>query len=663
MTMTWGEITSPPRRSRRRAVVFLCAFVFALAGSLIYVYTRPAEYRALARLQIAPAAVVTRPAEAKETPTVAADAKAFLTEVQVLTSRPLLQNVFDRVKESGLPPDLGPDPIAAMQQMLHAEPVAGTQIVELSAESPEQALVAPLVNTVVGAYRQHVADVYKGSATSTYGEVNDEVGKLDQEVTANRQAVDAFRARYDIVSMEHKENDVLAEIDGLTQSYTEAKNRQAKAQARLQALRNSAATGKAIVRAEDDPTLADIEQRTSVLREQWQALQRRFTPAYLALDPNTKSLQARLENLENQLNTQRAASARAALAEAQEELSAAQSAAEKLRQNVTDNQKQAQEFATHLNEYRTLRQDLDHLEEMHRAALDRLMKLRASEQERAPRVELIESATSSSAPWRPDYRRDALIALAGSVVFGLFAAWFADFIAGPPVSPAIPSMIVQHSWVPTMLARETMIEPLSLAMPGSRQLPAPAALPRQLVDAEILALIRATTDDARLVVMALLSGLNTEELVALRWDEIDLSAGLIHVTGEDGRVVPLQEPLCGLLDARRPPQPEAAGTVLRGAKGDRLGIEEVGQLVQYGAHDAGLDRPQEVTPDALRYTWLSFLLRQGIRAADVSGVAGRVPHSDLVAYMQIHSPKARQPLDQIDRVLPVLRELARDGIG
>src|SRR5260370_33918 len=457
MTMTWGEVAPPPRRSRRRAVVFLCALVFALAGSLIYVYTRPAEYRAVARLQIAPAAVVTQPAEAKETPTVAADAKAFLTEVQVLTSRPLLQNVFDRVKESGLLPDLGPDPIAAMQQMLHAEPVAGTQIVELSAESREQALVAPLVNTVVDAYRQHVADVYKGSATSTYGEVNDEVGKLDQEVTANRQAVDAFRARYDIVSMEHKENDVLA----------------------------------------------DIEQRTSVLREQWKALQRRFTPAYLALDPNTKSLQARLENLENQLNTQRAASARAALAEAQEELSAAQSAAEKLRQDVADNQKQAQEFATHLNEYRTLRQDLDHLEEMHRAALDRLMKLRASEQERAPRVELVESATSSSAPWRPDYRRDALIALAGSVVFGLFAAWFADFIAGPPVSPAIPSMIVQHSWVPTMLGRETMIEPLSLAMPGRRQLSPPAVLPRQLADAEIMPLIAAPPRDARQDVWAL----------------------------------------------------------------------------------------------------------------------------------------------------------------
>ncbi len=178
-----------------------------------------------------------------------------------------------------------------------------------------------------------------------------------------------------------------------------------------------------------------------------------------------------------------------------------------------------------------------------------------------------------------------------------------------------------------------------------------------------MALIGATTEDARLAVLALLSGLSTKELVALRWEQIDRSTGMIHVSGEDGRAVPLYEPLRGLLDARRQVQPEAAGAILGNARGECLRIEEVEQLVQYGAHDAGLDRPQEVTPDALRYTWLSFLLRQGIRATDVSAVAGSIPHNELVAYMQIHSPKSRRPLDQIDRVLPELRELARDGIG
>jgi succinoglycan biosynthesis transport protein ExoP len=137
--------------SRRRAIVFSCAFVPAVVASLTYVYTRPAEYRAVARLQISPAAVVTQPAEAKDTPAVTTDAKSFLTEVQVLTSRPLLRDVLERLKSDGAGLDLGPDPVASAQRMLHAEPVEGTQVVQLSAEGPQPDFVTRLVNTVTEA--------------------------------------------------------------------------------------------------------------------------------------------------------------------------------------------------------------------------------------------------------------------------------------------------------------------------------------------------------------------------------------------------------------------------------------------------------------------------------------------------------------------------------
>jgi polysaccharide biosynthesis transport protein len=204
--------------------------------------------------------------------------------------------------------------------------------------------------------------------------------------------------------MEHKENDVLADIEGLSQSYTLANERLEKAKGRLDALK----TGKAVVRAKDEPALADLQQRISILREQWHEMQRRFTPAYLAVDSDAQGLQARLANLE-QLQAQIAASQRTAAAEAQEELASAQAAAERLRQDVAANQKQAQEFATHLNDYKAMREDLDHLEGMHRAALDQLAKLQASEAERAPSVQLVEAAAESLRPWRPDYRLEAAL--------------------------------------------------------------------------------------------------------------------------------------------------------------------------------------------------------------------------------------------------------------
>src|ERR1700704_4672984 len=607
--MAWVDAIPPHHRSRRRAITFVSALLFALASGLIYVYARPPEYRAAARLKITPAAMVSEASDTKSTPSVGTDATSFLSEVQILTSRPLLETAFERLREKGPIPELGADPVAEIQRSMRAEPTPGTQIVELTADNHQQGLVAPLVNTVIDAYREQTAAVYRGSAVSSYSDVKDEIGKLDLEIQARRQAVDAFRAQYDIVSMEHKENDVLAQIAGLSQSYTEARNRLAKAQAHLQALRNSIDAGKLVVRPKDDPVLTDIEQRASVLREQWQELQRRFTPAYLAFDPGAKSLQARLETLESQVKTQHATSARAALAEAQEEVAAAQTATERLRQDVAENQKHAQEFATHLNQYKALQQDLEHLEGMHRAALDRLAKLQASEKQRAPRIEVLQAASPSLASYWPDYNRDALIVVAGSVLFGLIAAWFADFLSGPQTFPAFPTITLRHSWLPMLLQGRDGIAPAAtLTASEIARLPAPTPMPRQLNDPEIAALIAATKEDNRVAVLGLLSGLSAEEVVALSWDEVNLADGVIRVVGAYGRTIPIEEPFRDLLAVQRERQPEATGTVLRGRRGISVDAQRLQQIVQHAAYDAGLDHPQELTPQALRHTWLVFLL-------------------------------------------------------
>ena len=654
--MAW--LNRPVRSSRRRAVAFFAAFLPAAAASLIWVYSQPPEYRAVARLQISPAAGVAQATEAKDAPAVVTDAKSFLTEVQVLTSRPLLQDVVDRLKGGGDLPDLGPDPVAAAQTMLHAQPIGGTQMVELSATGPHQRLVWRLVNTIAETYQQHVADAYRGATANSYGEVADELKALEAKITAKRDAVNAFRKQYDIVSMEHKENDVLADIEGLSQSYTLANERLEKAKGRLDALR----AGKAVVRAKDDPTLADLQQRVTVLREQWHEMQGRFTPAYLAFDADSKALQARLANLEQQLQAQIAASQRTAAAEAQEEFASAQAAADRLRRDVTENQKQAQEFATHLNDYKAMREDLDHLEGMHRAALDQLAKLQASEAERAPRAELVEAAAESREPWRPNYRLEAALGLGGAVALGLFAAWFVDFLAGP-AAPPVPAF-VQYAWAPALPEPRGELPPPPLAIGHDlARLPPPDPPPRELTDPEIGALVTAATEDARLVAVALLTGLTVEEISQLRWEDVDLAAATMRVGGADARTLALDEPMRALLAARQQRQEKPGDRVLQTPGGDRFAEGEVARVVLFAAYDAGLDRPQEITPSVLRYTLIGYLLRQGIRAADIDRVVGRVPHNELVAYMQLNSPATRRPIEDIERVLPALREIAAAGTG
>ena len=171
-------------------------------------------------------------------------------------------------------------------------------------------------------------------------------------------------------------------------------------------------------------------------------------------------------------------------------------------------------------------------------------------------------------------------------------------------------------------------------------------------------LMRATSDDGHLILTGLLSGLSAEEIVALDWDQIDLDAGTIQVSGESARTLPLNDALRNLIAARRASQPEPAGTLLRSPSGSPLPLDDIRSLVMYAAYDAGLDGAEEVTPRIIRHTYLVYLLRQGIRFADIGRIVGRLPQEELAAYMRFAPSQPRLPLEQIDLVLPALRRPA-----
>ena len=215
----------------------------------------------------------------------------------------------------------------------------------------------------------------------------------------------------------------------------------------------------------------------------------------------------------------------------------------------------------------------------------------------------------------------------------------------------------QQSWWPLAVGRDVAATSPPLLAAETARLLAPDPLPRELTDTEIAALLRAANDDGRLLVTGLLSGLSAEEIVALDWDQIDLDAGTIRMSGESPRTLPLNDPLRQLIIARRALQPQAAGAVLRSPPGGPLPLDDIRSLVMYAAYDAGIEGADEVTSQALRYTYLIYLLRQGIRFADLGRIVGRLPQEELAAYMRFAPSQPRRPLEQIDPVLPALRDM------
>lgn len=661
-----GDPAAAARRiNRRRLTVFLIAFSLTLLPGLAWNLLRSPEYRANARVQIKPGTV------SSQTVTTFAGSSAelapgqridLLTQAQLLTSRPLLEEVLRRLSNEGHAAAFaGADPIAGLQNAVAATPIPGTDIVELEAIGASPRLTAKVVNTLIETYHDRAAASHVNSSREAIDNLRDEVARLGVTITERRAQLAAFRERSGVVSSERNENEALARIKGLSESLNKANEDAAKTEARLRTLRESAASGRSPVLSRDNPTLADIEKRISATREQLRDMERSYTPEFMTMDPTARALRARLTELEQQLTANRSTSQQAALTIAEEEAAGARAAVDRLRGQIEGQRRAAQVFSGNFLEAKAMEEDLVRIEGARRNASERLSKLEATENTRLPNLTLIEAASVPEQPWRPDYWRDGLINLAASFLLGLLAVWFVElFNRSPLLPPAGPTtVVVPQPWLTPALSMDAPAALPGLAGAADRhslpQLSAPPALPRELTRDEIGALLAAADGDVRLLCALMLLGLTADEVKELTLEDVDPSALRLTVRGASVRTLALPAWVAAALERRAGDEP--GKPLFCNALGHALQASEMVPLITCAALDAALEAAASVSPEALRHTYIVNLLRQNVRFSDLAPLVGQLSPEALAAYAAL-SPGPRQARGaEVDPIMPALRML------
>lgn len=674
-----GLKSSAQRANRRRLLVFLGVFVVLAGASLFWNYSRPPEYRAGARVQINPGAVQVQ-SVAPVGGSQGVDApRPLRTELQVLSSRPVVEATLEAIKASAAGgrvherlASLGPDPVARLQASLALDAAGGTDVVEVKSTGHDAELAAALVNGVIATYRRQLEEAWQRTSRESLAQAVDEVAKLQDRVATKRRDVELYRLRHKIVSLEREENEVLARVRGLTNALNNANEKLASAEGKVRSMNESVAAGKPVVRTRSNATVENLEARAAQVRDELTELRRRYTDDYLALDNRARTLRARLAEIEAQVGAQRevqqqtaAAEQQVALSDARDEAAAARLTVERIQGQLASNRVELQQFTARFNEYKNLTAELAPLEALHRDALQRKARLEAGESARRPSVNVLEPAVTPTEAWRPLYARDAAIGLAASFTIALLMMWVVELFNRTEAQPTLvvtqpvgyPILGPASLGGPQLGMRD--VRAIEMAPGGSSTsgeaadgepalLGAPVEPPRELTDDEITRLVATSTDPVRVAALLLLGGLGPEEVLAAGWSDVDLDAGSIRVGGTSARALALFEPLRTLL--ARLPRGEWPG--LMPPVGDHpMTIDELSSDLLFAAHDAGIERPSEVTPTAVRHTYLAFLARQGIRLGDLTKLAGRVP-ADLAAIYSGYAPAGvRLTLNEVERLM------------
>lgn len=636
------------RGNRRRLLVFAVTFLAALLVGQAWNFSRAAQYRSSTRLQLS-LPELGRPGLSAS--------GAYASRLQLFDSRPVLTRLSQVLLASGVPAAaLGADPAAQLQSMLQVLPVPDSQVVELRATGTEPRLLAELLNALPEVLRQELASRQLQDADAQLAGARQELMRLEHTASERRARLDTFRQREGVFA-QREDNEAVARSQGLGRALDSAVEKEAAAAARLAAVSKAVEQGRASTQARADPALSGLETRAHQTREELRQLERTYTQEFLAMDPHSRALRARLTELEAQIVQQRDISLRAALQAAQEEHAGAQAQVQSLRAQLGATRPALAKTSSHMAEAKLLEDDLAQVDKARRELLERVSRLEADEQRRVATVTVVEAATVPTSPFQPHYGRDALLLTGAALALALLVMAIVEAFNRPgPLAPleARTTVLVSPAWAdrPAQLAGDSA-RPLPLA--GAA---APMALtaPLQLLSQpEAAALLTAGSGSSRLLCALALLGLTVDEALAVRPRDLDRDALQLQVGGAWARRVPLPRWLANALVDAPAGADEADGLVLHDAAGQALGAADLASMLTGAALDAHLEHSAALGWELLRDTAIDWLVGQGLRYTELPKAVGRVDADKLQALASRHGESRRRALDDIERMMPALQ--------
>jgi len=654
---------------RRRWPVFAGVFGFALVLGLAFTFLRPAVYRSAATLLVEAPANPGRPlatlspdaALALLAPTTSA-AQLLATEQQRLLAAPLLQAVANESAAALANVEGAASPLATLQAMVAVEFDTATNLLDVAIEGPDPALQQHLLERWLERYQT----TRVASSTRTRDEddtsLRSQLTALDERIAAQRARIDEFRETHGIVSEARDDNRDAAKLKGLNESINVAEDEEMRAAARLAAVQRALEAGQPITQGQDRAAIERLEERIATLRDQVRAQADQYTEKFAAIAPEITAARKNLAQAEADLEAMKAQADADVLSQAHTDLAAAREAKAALVQQQAGLRTRLTSFNRQFEELVALRAELAELEAQAAPLRERLVRSEVAAGELAPKVSVLAAPATPARPVRPDYLRDAGIALAASFVLAWLATLFYEFLTRAPAATPPPADLQ-----PRIYSMNTQLfpPPGTFAPPPGGPLPALTAMvpqtllaaptARELSPAEVGALLAAGDDGARLATALVLLGMTGEELTALRVEDL-APAGQLRV-GQPPRPLALPPNIESL--AARVAAGRAADTALFGnAAGVPFSLADLQGTLTYVAHDAGLSRPEEITVETLRHTCFAWLVRQGLKLGELPRVGGALAPSVIASYAAFAPPGAGLSLEQIAQVYPALAAVA-----
>lgn len=413
--------------------VMLTVWLFAIVGK----YTETPLYRATALIQI-DWGKINIVQDVMVNPT-RAFADLYGTQEKIVTSRRLAERVVEDL-ELWEHPLFAPDASDAdadvdrekivhgiarrVQGMVDVTRVKKTQLMEVSAVSPDPELSAELANAQVEQYIRFNVESESGLARNTSTFIDEQITELRYEITDKEQELREYSKQKAIVMSESRENNIVVQrLQTLNQQLVQTEAERARAQAHYINLRRADPSSLEEVR--NSAVVRDLERKYMDLSEKHQALATTFGPDW----PERQRVKSALEELERSIETKSEQEAVKVVGAAKTAYHEALDRERLLRESLSSQKSEVQDLDEASSGYVHVRAELDNQREILRGLLRRRSEtdITADLGERQPvRVKFIERADIPLTAFSPGAGRRFLFLIVLGAVLGFATAYLLD---------------------------------------------------------------------------------------------------------------------------------------------------------------------------------------------------------------------------------------------
>ncbi len=414
----------PAWRDSFRVKLFAWVSVPILLTGLAYTLLQPAVYRSAAT-------VLMSPPEAFDSSGFEANPQLAAIQSRILLGTSILANTAAAL-ESMQPGFNSID----LRALVHVTPVEGTNLLELAAEGPDASLLSPVIRTWTKVYGEVRADEVRQSQESTSNQVDNELDALAERLESARLELAAFRRDNNIVSLERRENDVMARLSALNDAASDALAEEFKAKAQLDTLREAYDRGEQVFAPYERAAIEKDMQELASMKARLLELDKRYTREYIQRDPQLRDIPDQVAELEQNLEQRLKISQRTAVANTEQSYAAARQNRLQIDAEREAHQAEVARFSDTYARHEALKSDLAHLEQLNRETQERLVRLQISATDKYPQVTVIDGPGLVAEKVGPDYPLLLGATSALSVGGAILIVWLYGFLRPQQEPPA-----------------------------------------------------------------------------------------------------------------------------------------------------------------------------------------------------------------------------------